>query len=174
MSWVPLLAVAIFNGAFRQLTLVRIFPELVAHLLSTLMLVSLILFLGNSLVRWVHVARLGHATLVGAIWLTLTVAFEFLAGHYLSGKSWTVLLADYNIFEGRAWILIPIAMFWTPFLGLERRRPRAIKHETSAIAPVGDMLANGVRKVRLELRSRALRKEFVPFYNAFRGDQRRR
>ena len=37
---------------------------------------------------------------IGALWLTLTLAFEFLAGHYVFRTSWRQLLADYNVFRG--------------------------------------------------------------------------
>ena len=38
--------------------------------------------------------------MVGIAWVALTVAFEFLAGHYVFGNSWEKLLADYNVLRG--------------------------------------------------------------------------
>jgi hypothetical protein len=43
---------------------------------------------------------------VGIAWLLLTVAFEFLAGHYLFHNPWARLLEDYNVFRGRIWVLV--------------------------------------------------------------------
>jgi len=52
--------------------------------------------------------------LIGALWLTLTVAFEFGFGHYVMGHSWRYLLADYNILKGRLWSLVLLVTFVSP------------------------------------------------------------
>ena len=56
--------------------------------------------------RWIHPASTADAWAVGAMWLAMTLAFEFVAGHYVFHTPWTTLLADYNIFTGRLWILV--------------------------------------------------------------------
>jgi hypothetical protein len=35
------------------------------------------------------------------MWMILTIIFEFALGRYVVGDSWSKLLADYNLFEGR-------------------------------------------------------------------------
>ena len=35
----------------------------------------------------------------------MTVAFEFGFGHFVAGHSWQRLLGDYNLLEGRVWLL---------------------------------------------------------------------
>ena len=50
------------------------------------------------------------ALAVGAIWATLTLAFEFGFGHWVVGQSWGELLEAYNLADGRVWVLVPI---WT-------------------------------------------------------------
>jgi hypothetical protein len=55
--------------------------------------------------------------LIGAVWLALTLAFEFLAGHYLFGSSWERLLADYDLLRGRVWILVLLATLFAPAWG---------------------------------------------------------
>jgi hypothetical protein len=44
------------------------------------------------------------------------MAFEFLFGHYVSGQSWSALLADYNILRGRLWSLIIVSVGLGPWL----------------------------------------------------------
>jgi hypothetical protein len=56
------------------------------------------------------------AFLVGLLWVVLTVAFEFLAGHYIFGNSWETLLADYNVFRGRVWLLVLLTNLLAPLL----------------------------------------------------------
>ena len=72
---------------------------------------------------------LGRATLIWftilIIWVALTVAFEFLAGHYLFGTPWPVLLADYRLSEGRVWILVLASTLLAPVLTATRYRPRS-------------------------------------------------
>jgi hypothetical protein len=46
----------------------------------------------------------------------LTLAFEFLAGHYLFGNPWSKLLADYNLLRGHIWVLVLITTAFGPLL----------------------------------------------------------
>jgi len=48
--------------------------------------------------------------MLGFFWTSLTVAFEFLFGHYARGASLGMLLTDYNLLKGRLWSLVVIAM----------------------------------------------------------------
>ena len=57
---------------------------------------------------------IGDAWTIGPLWLVMTLAFEFVGGHYLFGTSWEALLADYNIFAGRLWIIVLIATWIAP------------------------------------------------------------
>jgi hypothetical protein len=66
--------------------------------------------------------------MVGILWAVLTLGFEFLAGHYAFGKSWAVLLEDYDLRRGRIWIavlvMVLIAPLWTARMqGLLSARP---------------------------------------------------
>lgn len=42
----------------------------------------------------------------GILWLAMTVAFEFLFFHYVTGHSWSELLANYDLAAGRLWVLL--------------------------------------------------------------------
>ena len=53
---------------------------------------------------------------VSATWLVLTVAFEFLFGHYVDGKPWPALAANYQVWNGALWPFVLIALVGTPFL----------------------------------------------------------
>jgi len=44
--------------------------------------------------------------LIGVIWLSMTIGFEFLFGHFVAGHSWKSLFSDYNILAGRIWIIV--------------------------------------------------------------------
>lgn len=57
--------------------------------------------------RWLGASRPSQLLAVGFLWLCLTLAFEFLFGHFAVGASWERLAADYNLLEGG---LLPIGM----------------------------------------------------------------
>jgi hypothetical protein len=55
--------------------------------------------------RW-PLASTRDALSVGAIWVVLSVLFEFGFGHYVEGDSWADLFDNYDVTEGNIWILI--------------------------------------------------------------------
>lgn len=122
VAWLGILGLAILNGGLRQALLVPWFGERVGHIVSTLLLSGIILGAAWFLVLRIRVDSARDAWAVGALWVVLTVAFEFLAGHYLFGDPWARLLADYNLGQGRVWILVPVTTLLAPVLVRAGRR----------------------------------------------------
>lgn len=109
-GWFVLLIVAIINGAIRDKVYKESLGELAAHQVSTLtgiVLFGIVIWGLNKL--W-PLESSRQAWTIGFIWLAMTVAFEFLFFHYVTGHSWGELLNDYNILEGRVWVLV---LLWT-------------------------------------------------------------
>ena len=109
LAWFPMVVIAIFNGILREKTYGKSLGEARAHQFST---VTGILLLGSYiwwLTRLLGFESLTQAAIVGCIWLGLTVAFEFLFGHFVAGHAWSDLLADYNLLAGRLW---PLVLLW--------------------------------------------------------------
>ena len=109
LAWFPSIIIAIANGSLRQFIYRIYFDELPAHQLSA---VSFILLFG--IYVWFVISRLrvasgSEAVRIGLIWLFLTIAFEFVFGHYVMGHPWQKLFYDYNIPEGQLWIIV---LFW--------------------------------------------------------------
>jgi hypothetical protein len=44
----------------------------------------------------------------------MTVAFEFLVGHYIFRTSWARLLSDYDVLGGRVWLLVLATVAFAP------------------------------------------------------------
>ena len=120
--WCVLLVIASINGAVREVLLIPRAGELVGRIISTLLLSSFIAILAWLTILWIAPGTSGEAWFVGVVWVLLTLAFEFVAGHYLFHNSWSSLLADYNILRGRIWILVLITTLLAPQL---RRDPCA-------------------------------------------------
>lgn len=114
--WVPMLIFAIANGMAREAWYGRYLSELRAHQLSSLTaLVLLGLYMRFSL-RLLPPASAAQAWAIGLLWLTLTVAFEFLFGRLVAGHSWERLCQDYNLPAGRLWVLILLWLATAPRL----------------------------------------------------------
>ncbi len=116
LIWLGILVLASGNGAVRDLVLAPRLGEPVARAISTLMLCGLILLVTWRSIRWIGPRSRRDALIVGLLWVVLTLAFEFLAGHYLFGKSWAMLLEDYDLSRGRIWILALLTTFAAPVL----------------------------------------------------------
>jgi hypothetical protein len=52
----------------------------------------------------------------GAIWLVLSIFFEFALRLLLLENPWKVLVSDYQIWKGRLWMLVLVVQFGGPFL----------------------------------------------------------
>jgi hypothetical protein len=113
--WIVFVFVAILNGIFRESLLVPRTGETVGRAISTLMLSAAILLITWLTIRWIGPTDPSHAVLTGGIWLALTVAFEFGFGH-VAGKSLAELLADYNVFQSRIWVLVLLTTAVAPYL----------------------------------------------------------
>jgi len=116
LGWLAILLLAIVNGALRQAVLIPRIGERAGHVVSTLLLCAIILGATWPLLSWIRPAAARDAWGIGALWLGLTVAFEFVAGHYAFGNSWETLLADYDVAQGRIWILVLVTTVLAPVL----------------------------------------------------------
>jgi len=122
LAWIPMVFIGIANGMMREFGYKPYVDELLAHQISTVTAIILFGIYTWLIKSWLRLASSRQAWLVGGIWLSLTVAFEFLFGHYLMKHSWSHLLHDYNIFEGRVWLLVLIAILVLPYIVYKIRR----------------------------------------------------
>ena len=115
--WFIFVIAAILNGTFRISFITPRVGEYAGHVISTVIFMFVI-FAGTYLFLGYLNADLSRndLLLIGAFWLVLTVVFEFVFGHYVVGHSWEMLLADYNIFKGRVWVLVLITTSLAPWM----------------------------------------------------------
>lgn len=107
---------AIINGAIREKLYGQFMSELSAHQWSTFF--GIILF-GAYIWILTGVCRIEsdkQAFLIGGMWLTMTIAFEFVFGHFVMGHSWRKLFYDYNLTKGRMWVLVLIWTTTAPYI----------------------------------------------------------
>ncbi len=115
--WLVLAVLAILNGILRDYTYGPRIGEQAAHVLSSLIFIGVVFAVTYAFLRLVRLDYgLADLLVVGAAWMVLTVAFEFLFGRYVAGHPWSRLLADYDIFKGRVWALVLLAIFVAPLI----------------------------------------------------------
>lgn len=125
LAWLPMVVIAVANGVVREVVLSPYVSELGAHQLSSLTLVLLFALYVWGVRRFLRLASREQALGVGAMWLVLTVLFEFGFGHWIAGHPWEKLLADYDLGAGRLWALVLLWVGIAPLVAYEvgsRRR----------------------------------------------------
>jgi hypothetical protein len=117
LTWVLVALCAITNGAFRAFVLQPVFGETVARMISCFMLITILLLISYcSLDRTKLRFSDEELLVIGAMWLALTLLFEFGWGHFVIGRSWDELLVDYDILKGRLWVLVLMFTLLAPLI----------------------------------------------------------
>lgn len=114
--WLVLAVLAVANGVLRQATYGKHVPELAAHQISTVtgtVLIGAAVWILN---RYWPIESASQAAIIGACWLVMTVLFEFAFGHFVAGHSWSRLIADYNLLDGRIWLIFLVALALMPYV----------------------------------------------------------
>ena len=106
LAWVGAPVLAIVNGAVREFAYKDQVGESAANQISVAPLIALLALYFWVLQRRWPLATTRDALSIGAIWVALSVLFEFGFGHYVEGDSWADLLQNYDVTEGNIWILI--------------------------------------------------------------------
>jgi hypothetical protein len=119
--WLAFMLIAIANGALRELVLVELLGQRKAQMVGTAALAVIILLAALLTVGWLKArGRLSH-WLVGLFWVALSIAFEFLFGHYVLGESWEALIAAYRIDQGSPWPVFLVVLLVAPYLAAALR-----------------------------------------------------
>jgi hypothetical protein len=125
LAWIPMLAIAIANGALRQLIFAKRLSELHAHQLST---ITGSVFIGAFIwfiIRNWPPSSSRQAHLIGCVWVSLTIAFESFMGLALQHRALSEVLHEYNLFAGRVWLLFLVWLAIAPWLFFRLRSGRA-------------------------------------------------
>ena len=116
LAWIPMVFIAIINGAIREGWYGKHVSELQAHQISTVTGVLLFGVYIWALIRLWRPESAGQAITIGLVWLGMTIAFEFLFGHYVAKRLWRDLLHDYNLLAGRVWLVVLLWVTIAPYL----------------------------------------------------------
>ncbi|WP_178863849.1 hypothetical protein [Thiomicrorhabdus cannonii] len=116
LAWLPMVLIAIANGAIREKIFIKLYSERTAHQLSSVTILLAFYLYTN----WLHsiwpLLNETQAMQVGVMWVGMTVVFEFAFGHFVMHHSWSHLLADYNLRQGRVWSLVLLGVCLMPYI----------------------------------------------------------
>ena len=121
IMWIVFAFCGILNGVLREEVITPRLGADAGHVVSTIILCCVILVGSLLFVTRLRLTDRRSLLFVGMLWLGLTVAFEFLFGHYVMGHPWERLLADYDITRGRLWVLVLLSELLAP-LAMSRVR----------------------------------------------------
>jgi hypothetical protein len=115
--WPLFLVTAVMLGAVRERVIAPALGEHTAHVIGTLLFIAVMLA-----IMWGFVGKVSGTVqrldlwLIGVMWTVMTVCFEFGFFHFVAGVPWEKLLAGYNLFAGRLWVLVLLTTLCGPAL----------------------------------------------------------
>ena len=112
--WLAILLLASVNGAVRAAWLIPRLGETVGRAVSTLVLSGVVFLVTWLTIGWIRPTSTSDAVKISLLWLLLTLAFEFLVGHYVFRQPWPALLEDYDVSRGRIWPLVLVVILLSP------------------------------------------------------------
>jgi hypothetical protein len=113
-AWPGMVLIALANGTLRALVTQPVLGETPARLVATVVLLAALLVYQRWLLARRPLPTLPTALAVGAAWTVLTLAFEFGFGRFVERLSWSTMLADYDVTNGRIWVLVPLWLLVGP------------------------------------------------------------
>lgn len=115
--WFILLIIAILNAGFRTKVLEHRMTELRAHQAASLLYIAVLFAISYVYVLLLRLsATMLDFMIIGTLWVSLTIVFEFLFGHYVMNHPWERLFKDYDLRQGRLWALVVASILTAPIL----------------------------------------------------------
>ena len=119
-GWLLILVLAVANGILREAVLVPSLGRTGGYLASGSILSALVVGVAIALARWLALVSTGRALALGALWLALTLVFEFGFG-LVQGESWPEMLAQYTFKNGNIWPVVLAVVFFAPLIACRAR-----------------------------------------------------
>jgi len=114
--WFTLAVSAIVVAIFRNDILLPQLGEQTAHQIGTVLYLIVQFIVIFIFIKKLKIKEIKTLLSIGLFWFVLTIIFEFVFGHYVVGHPWQKLFADYNIFNGRLWVLVLINNLAAPLV----------------------------------------------------------
>lgn len=119
--WFAVLALAMANGVAREKALVPALGSFGALVASGILLSACVFLVALAAAPWYGVLSSAKWLGVGALWLAMTLAFEFGFGRLAQHKSWAELFEAYTFKGGNIWPLVLLVVLLAPWLAAKLR-----------------------------------------------------
>ena len=120
--WLFIAALAVVNGVIRESVVAPYVGEVLALSLSGIILSLIVFTVTYFSFSFMGIKEKLGCFLVGAQWVLMTLAFEFVFGHYVAGKSWVEIIQVFNVARGDLFTLVIMVTFFSPFIVGEMKR----------------------------------------------------
>ena len=114
--WFILAVSAIVVATFRIGVLLPPFGEQTAHQLGTILYLIVQFLIIYFFIKKMKIKETKTLLRIGILWVVITIIFEFVFGHYVMGHPWQKLFADYNLLNGRLWVLVLLNNLAAPLI----------------------------------------------------------
>ena len=121
LVWMVMMLAETAHGALREIFIAPAIGGLRARQLGVFVGSLLIFVIAWFMAGWLNAKTRREQLMVGGVWVTLTVVFEFVLGRATSA-SWNRILSDYNPLHGGLMLLGLAFLFCTPMLVSPRTR----------------------------------------------------
>lgn len=113
--WAAIAFMAIVNGLVRENIIAPTVGANVALPISGVTLSLIVLVITYASFKYLAATNKSNCVFIGAQWVFMTLAFEFVFGHYVAGKSWAEILQVFNVFSGDLFVLVIIVSLVSPY-----------------------------------------------------------
>lgn len=121
LIWLVMVAFAMANGVFREQVLTPNIGLSGALPLSGVSLSILVFLAAYFSVPFFGKNKGATFLYIGLQWLLMTLLFEFIFGHYVTGKSWYTLLQVFNPMKGDLFVVVLLVSLLSPYLTAKMR-----------------------------------------------------
>ena len=121
LVWLLMMVIETIHGVLRSLLLVLLVGDLRARQLGVFIGSGLILGIAVLLIDWIRPSSVRELLVIGAMWLVLTLAFEFGLGHAL-GRPWSALVADFDLTGGGLLSIGMVVLARSPWIAARIRK----------------------------------------------------
>lgn len=121
LAWLLMMAIETIHGVLRNRFLAPVVGDFRARQIGVFIGSALILCIAVLLIGWIHPTSERTLLAIGALWLALTLAFEFGLGRAL-GRPWDAMLADYDLSRGGLLSIGMVVLALSPWVAARIRQ----------------------------------------------------
>jgi hypothetical protein len=114
--WLLIIFAESIHGTLRQIFLAPIVGDFQARQIAFFIGILLIFAIAYFSIDWIKAPNIKSLFIIGFMWMSLTLLFEFSLGFFVIELSWERIFEDYNLFRGGLMGIGLLLMIFIPYL----------------------------------------------------------